>query len=308
MSRIFITLSAIFLCISAFAQEISESKVIPFADPFILYEDGLYYLYGTGSDEGIPVVVSKDLKTWSWPEGESMYFALHKDNSFGERMFWAPEVYKVDGRYIMYYSSQERICAAESDSPLGPFVQKVQRPMRRQRGIDNHLFVDRDGNKYIYWVHFNNANEIWMARLQDDATTIVPGTEKLCIKMSQDWEKVWPSVNEGPSVIERDGVYYMTYSANSYESPSYGVGVATSSSPEGPWVKYEGNPILQFYNSLEGVGHHAMFKDAKGKDRIVFHSHNRPGKIHPRIIHIGKFRIRKGKVIISDKFITPQMK
>ena len=100
MSRIFITLSAIFLCISAFAQEISESKVIPFADPFILYEDGLYYLYGTGSDEGIPVVVSKDLKTWSWPEGENMYFALHKDNSFGERMFWAPEVYKVDGRYI----------------------------------------------------------------------------------------------------------------------------------------------------------------------------------------------------------------
>ena len=100
----------------------------------------------------------------------------------------------------------------------------------------------------------------------------------------------------------------MTYSANCYESPSYGFGVATSSSPEGPWVKYEGNPILQFYNSLEGVGHHAMFKDAKGKDRIVFHSHNRPGELHPRIIHIGKFRIRKGKVIISDKFITPQMK
>ena len=308
MKRFSAILSAFALCLSALAQKVPERKVIPFADPFILYEDGLYYLYGTGSDEGIPVVVSKDLKTWSWPEGETMFFALHKDNSFGDRMFWAPEVYKVDGRYIMYYSSEEHICAAESDSPLGPFLQKFQRPIRSHKGIDNHLFIDKDGTPYIYWVHFNDGNEIWMARLNEDLSTIVEGTERFCIGMGQDWEKVWPSVNEGPSVIERDGVYYMTYSANSYESPAYGVGVATASSPEGPWVKYDGNPVLQFCNSLEGVGHHALFKDAKGKDRIVFHSHNRPGQIHPRIIHIGKFRIKKGKVVISDEFITPQMK
>ena len=308
MKRFSAILAALALCLSALAQKVPEGKVIPFADPFILYEDGLYYLYGTGSDEGIPVVVSKDLRIWSWPEGETMFFALHKDDSFGDRMFWAPEVYKVDGRYVMYYSSEEHICAAESDSPLGPFRQKSQRPIRRHKGIDNHLFIDNDGTPYIYWVHLNDGNEIWVARLNEDLATIVEGTERFCIGMSQDWEKVWPSVNEGPSVIERNGVYYMTYSANSYESPAYGVGVATASSPEGPWTKYEGNPVLQFYNSLEGVGHHALFKDAKGKDRIVFHSHNSPGQINPRIIHIGKVRIKKGKVVISDEFITPQMK
>ena len=307
MKRIATFFSMLFICYSVFGQD--EHKVIPFADPFILYEDGMYYLYGTGSDSGIPVVVSKDMKTWSWPEGDSMYFALHKDDSYGDHFFWAPEVYHIGDRYIMYYSSQEHICAAESDSPLGPFKQKVQKPIRRRKGIDNHLFVDSNGDAYIYWVHFrNDGNEIWMARLQEDLMTIVPGTEKFCIGMSQDWEKVWPSVNEGPSVIKHKGTYYMTYSANSYESPSYGVGVATSSSPEGPWVKYEGNPILQFCNSLEGVGHHALFKDAAGRNRIVFHSHNRPGKIHPRIIHIGKFRFRKGKMIISKKLVTPEMK
>ena len=145
----------------------------------------------------------------------------------------------------------------------------------------------KPARKNIIGYTLENGNEIWMARLNEDLSTIVEGTERFCIGMSQDWKKVWPSVNEGPSVIERDGVYYMTYSANSYESPAYGVGVATASSPEGPWVKYDGNPVLQFCNSLEGVGHHALFKDAKGKDRIVFHSHNRPGQIHPRIIHIG---------------------
>ena len=292
-------------CLSTLAQ--SHSKVIPFADPFILYENGLYYLYGTGSESGIPVVVSEDMKTWNWPDGGTIHLALHKDDSYGDTMFWAPEVYHVGGRYIMYYSSQEHICAAEADSPLGPFRQRVKIPMLEHKGIDNHMFMDEDGKAYIFWVHFNNGNEVWMARLEDDLTTIVPGTERFCIRMDQDWEKVWPAVNEGPSVFRHKGTYYMTYSANSYESPAYGVGVATAESPEGPWVKYDGNPVLQFHDGLEGVGHHALFKDAEGRNRIVFHSHNRPGKIHPRIIHIGKYRVRKNHIVISRKYMTPQM-
>ena len=47
-------------------------------------------------------------------------------------------------------------------------------------------------------------------------------------------EKVWPRVNEGCFVIRRNGTYYMTYSANSYESPFYGIGCATADSPLGP--------------------------------------------------------------------------
>ena len=115
------------------------------------------------------------------------------------------------------------------------------------------------------------------------------------------------SVNEGPFVVKRDGIYYMTYSANSYESPSYGVGLATAVSLTGQWEKSADNPILQFAGSLEGVGHHALFKDADGKDRIVFHSHNSPGKIHPRIIHIGKIDFKKGTMKVSKKFMTPEM-
>ena len=310
--RIFVTtIISLMLCLSAVAQNASDneaSRVIPFADPFILYEDGLYYLYGTGSDSGIPVVVSEDMKTWSVPEGKDIHLALHKDDSYGERMFWAPEVYHVGERYIMYYSSEEHICMAESLSPLGPFVQRVQKPIREHKGIDNHLFIDEDGTPYIFWVHFNHGNEIWVARLEGDLGTIVKGTERFCMRISQDWEKVWPAVNEGPFVTKKDGVYYMTYSANSYESPSYGVGAAIASDPFGPWEKSADNPILQFCGSLEGVGHHAVFRDASGMERIVFHSHNRPGKIHPRIIHIGKIRFRKGQVVVSRKFFTPEMK
>ena len=214
----------------------------------------------------------------------------------------------------MYYSAEEHICVAESDSPLGPFRQVEQKPMREPKGIDNSLFIDKDGKPYLFWVNFTDEGlQSWVAELEGDCCTIIPGTEKMCIKTSQDWEKIWPSVNEGPFVLEHDGYYYLTYSANSYESPNYGLGYAVAEHPAGPWTKYEGNPILQFTKCLEGVGHHAYFKDGKGRNRIAFHSHCEPGKIHPRKIHIGKYGFKKVKggpdlLVIDDDFITPKMK
>lgn len=311
------TLFSIFFVLSALmasAEEKDKSTVIPFADPFIYYENGVYYLYGTATDDGIPVVTSRNLKKWEWPEGKEMYLALHKDDSYGEHWFWAPEVYKVGDRYLMYYSAEEHICAAVADSPLGPFRQISQRPMLEQKGIDNSLFIDRDGKPYLFWVNFTpDGLQSWVAELEEDCCTIIPGTERLCIKTSQDWEKIWPSVNEGPFVLEHDGLYYLTYSANSYESPNYGLGYAVAEHPTGPWVKYEGNPIYQFVNGLEGVGHHAYFKDRKGRNRIAFHSHCMPGTIHPRKIHIGTYRFVKdgdgpARLKISTRFITPEMK
>ncbi len=291
---------------------VNTGNVIPFADPFIYYEDGTYYLYGTGNENGIAVAVSKDLNTWSWPDGK-LKLALHKDDSYGDFWFWAPEVYKVGDKYLMYYSAEEHICVAEGDSPLGPFRQIVQKPMREAKGIDNSLFIDKDGKPYLFWVNFTEDGlQSWVAELKEDCTVIIEGSERMCIATSQNWEKVWPSVNEGPFVLEHEGYYYLTYSANSYESPNYGLGYAVAEHPAGPWTKYEGNPILQFVGGLEGVGHHAYFMDDKGNRRIVFHSHCEPGKIHPRKIHIGTYRFvdngdSPDRLVIDTEFITPVM-
>lgn len=309
---VFVGIGAVLCACSA--DKGDAGNVIPFADPFIYYEDGTYYLYGTGSEDGIAVATSKDLKTWTWPEEKPMYLALHKDDSYGDFWFWAPEVYRVGDKYLMYYSSEEHICVAEGDSPLGPFRQTVQKPMREAKGIDNSLFIDKDGKPYLFWVNFTESGlQSWVAELEEDCSTIIEGSEKLCIATSQEWEKVWPSVNEGPFVLEHEGYYYLTYSANSYESPNYGLGYAVAEHPAGPWSKYEGNPILQFVGGLEGVGHHAYFIDKKGNRRIAFHSHCQPGKIHPRKIHIGSYRFEDNgdapdRLVIDSKFITPEMK
>ena len=180
-----------------------------------------------------------------------------------------------------------------------------------EKCIDNTLFIDDDGRKYMYFDRFNDGLNIWMCELENDLLRIKPGTMQKCIHVSQEWKTVWPRVNEGCFVIKHNGIYYMTYSANSYESPNYGVGCAMADSPVGPWTKYGHNPLLQFPVDLVGVGHSAMFKDKTGRLRIVFHAHNSKEKIHPRNMFISNvmFRYRDGAYMmeIDKKYMVPQM-
>lgn len=269
----------------SFTGNVEKSSVI-FGDPFILLYNGTYYAYGTGANNGIEVYTSLDLSEWE----KAPELALHKKDSWGDRWFWAPEVYYIlqKKKFFMYYSADEHICVATSDSPLGPFKQQTKEPMiENEKTIDNSLFVDDDGKAYLYFDRFNNGINVWVAELEDDLQTIKKETMLPCIHTSQSWEKVCPSVNEGPFVMKHKGIYYMTYSANSYECPSYGIGVATSTSPLGPWTKYEKNPVFQNEYGLTGIGHSAMFKDKKGRLRIVFHAHSDKNNIHPRRMYIG---------------------
>lgn len=287
----------------------NTSSPVALADPFIMLYDGLYYAYGTGAANGIEVYTSEDLKTWK----KEPHLALHKDNSWGDRWFWAPEVYyiKEKNRFFMYYSVDEHIAVATSDSPLGPFVQQEKKPMMEgEKCIDNTLFVDDNGKPYLYFDRFNDGLNIWVAELEDDLMTIKPSTVTKCINVSQEWETVWPRVNEGCFVLKHRGKYYMTYSANSYESQFYGIGFATSDSPTGPWTKYEGNPILQKPESLVGVGHSAMFSDKNGKLKIVFHAHRSEKSIHPRDMYIADVEFTTDKIPvmkITGKILRPTM-
>ncbi len=289
----------------------SEQKV-PFGDPFIMLHNGTYYAYGTHGSGGIEVYTSNDLQTWEGPLGVNNGYALHKNDVWSDQWFWAPEVYFVNEKFYMYYSTDEHICVATSDSPLGPFLQDLIKPMiEDEKCIDNSLFID-DGKAYMTYVRFNDGNNIWITELEDNLKKIKAETITKCMNVSQAWEEVWPRVNEGSFIIKHNDIYYMTYSANSYESPFYGVGFATADNVYGPWVKYEANPILQKPGELVGVGHSAMFTDKDGQLRIVFHAHNNKTEIHPRHMYIGKvgFEIKNGKeiMVIDEEFITPILK
>lgn len=285
-------------------RDTARQKQIYLADPTIFYDSGVYYLYGTGKvNEGFQVFTSRDLKHWKVPADLPGGLALHKKDVFGDGSFWAPQVFKSGRTYYMAYAADEHIAIAQAPSPLGPFTQKTKAPLETgTKAIDPFVFTDRDGSRYLYFVRLEKGNRIYMARLSDDLTHIESGSIRSCLNAvdhPQRWEnlahKTW-TVTEGPTVIRHKGLYYLFYSGNGFRSIWYAVGYAVSASPEGPWKKYAGNPVLDKELVGEnGPGHGDFFKSANGNYWYVFHTHYSPDRIGPRKTALIKGRFVNGR-------------
>lgn len=288
-----------------FSQQ--ERDTIRLADPTIFFDKETYYLYGTSSANGFLVYTSTDLKNWSGPVGKSDGHALHKGESFGTSGFWAPQIFKHNDKYYMAYTANEKIAIAKSDNPLGPFTQDVQKTISGvNRQIDPYIFKDDDGKLYMYHVRVDSGNRIFVARLNDDLSDIMLETAIECIKAIEPWENTnnakWP-VAEGPTVVKKDKLYYLLYSANDFRNIDYAVGYATSTSPMGPWKKYAGNPFISRNNtSFNGTGHGDLFTGADKKLYYVLHTHannQTTGKRKTAIIEV-KFSNGKPSVIEAN--------
>ena len=261
------------------------------ADPVILRHGGIYYAYSTYTPDfpdmvhGIRLHTSEDLVHW-----EDQGYVLKSKDSWGESRFWAPDIVERDGTFYLYYAADTRICVATSDSPAGPFRQRIQRPMEPDSlRIDAHVFQDTDGQYYIYYVDFNRGNEIWGGRLNEDMMSVDTSTLKRMIAPDQSWETHRGRIVEGPEILKHKGLYYLTYSGSHFESPQYAVGYATSSSPLGPWKKYQLNPIMQSTSYAHGTAHHCFTQSPDGSELfIVYHRHHSLTKTEPRQLAIDR--------------------
>lgn len=138
-----------------------KNSDINIRDPFILYEGGIYYLYGTRAKNfgihvgGFDVYTSTDMENWSEPH-ECFNSAEHKMNIF---VNWAPEVHKYNGAYYMFASFTDKFGrrgthALKSDSPLGPFVPHSNGALTPHHwmAIDGSLYIE-DGTPYLVFCH-----------------------------------------------------------------------------------------------------------------------------------------------------------
>ena len=91
-------------------------------DPFVLDDNGKYYLYPSTAfgDEGVRVYSATNPINGEWKyEGIAARFE-------GATNYWAPSVIRYKGKYYIYVSfergeSHQFMHVAEADSPLGPF-------------------------------------------------------------------------------------------------------------------------------------------------------------------------------------------
>ena len=76
---------------------------------------------------------------------------------------------------------------------------------------------------YIYFVRFqdangNGGNNIWGAKLNSDMRTIDESSLTCLISPTESWETNQAKVCEGPFMLKKDGVYYLTYSGSHFQS------------------------------------------------------------------------------------------
>ena len=288
------------------------------ADPAVIKaSDGRYYLYNTF---GFSIWVSDDLATWSYAG------SAHPAGSWGVADFWAPEVIEYEGKFYLFYSAErpeggKRIGLAIGDRPTGPF-RDIGRPLFDFGfpTIDAHPFIASDGTKYLFFSMdqvptFGGRHEshIYGIRLSDDLRSVV-GEPVFLLRPDQPWEmrsgnSLW---NEAPYVIEREGTFYLMYSANFFGGRDYSVGYATAAHPLGPYTKYAGNPILSrgaWGGRLSGPGHHSVVASPDDTELfIVYHIHADPAAGGgDRRVAIDRMGFRPdGSLYVSGPTLTPQ--
>lgn len=265
------------------ADQFANPLDVRLADPHVLLDNGVYYLYATSAGNGYKVWTSSDLVNW---RDRGLAFRT-TSSSWAKNRFWAPEVIKHQGKYYLFYSAGGgpddvmRICVASATSPLGPFAD-IAAPLfdNGQSYIDAHCFIDTDGQAYLYCSQdmsapADNKSETVVARLNSTFTGLSSGIT-LCITPDNSWEIAGGGFkwNEAPAVLKRGGYYYMLYSGNVYSSPNYAIGYATATTPFGPWTKYSGNPIVKKTATVSGPGHCSVTTSPDGQEQwLVYHTH-----------------------------------
>jgi GH43 family beta-xylosidase len=294
-------------------------------DPFILRaEEGQYYCYATSAPDGFKAWSSADLVHWT----DIGYAYQRKENSWAESDFWAPEVVRQDGKYIMHYSARWgknqslRIGVASADSPGGPFIDVFNRPMFDfgYAAIDGHVLIDDDEGKYFFYsrdcseniINGRHESHLYVAELNDDLISF-RGEPLLITRPEQEWELrsgpewLW---NEGPFVLKHEGKYYLMYSANFYASRDYSVGYALAENPMGPFIKATHNPVLFSTDpEISGPGHNSVTTSPDGSELfIIYHVHTDPQKPSgDRQVCIDRLGFRgDGSLYVNGPTKTPQ--
>ncbi|WP_442587485.1 family 43 glycosylhydrolase [Pedobacter sp. AW31-3R] len=279
--RITFFLMVLGISLSAQAQKNVQKMSNPitegyFADPSIVQEKDVFYIYATidpwGGDE-LAVLETKDFVKFkrrhlNWPTKKAC-----TSPTSGDSKVWAPAVRKaVNGKYYMYVSVGSEVWAGVSDTPLGPWknAKADQSPLVSAKdfpevhNIDADCFIDDDGQAYLYWGSgFRWINGHCMAvKLKSDMVTF-DGVPK---------EVTPPDYFEGPHMIKRNGQYYLMFSEGKAIDSTYKVGYAVGNSPMGPFTKGVNSPILTSSadGTVVGPGHHTVFT-AKGQDYILYH-------------------------------------
>ena len=253
-------------------------------DPFVLLDNGIYYLYGTG---GICYKNATGHLSDTW---KNLGLVVKKpDTAIGD-YFWAPEVYRYNNAYYMFTSYRSSVTGGhgcvvlKSASPEGPFIQVSDGTITPPDlwCIDGSLYIDKTGQPWMVYseeyIHSSDGiGSMFAAKLSEDLTHFVSDPIWL-FKGDSPW---WSSgkITEGPFMYRcQNGELLMLVAGfeKVNEEYRYCVGISRSDNGEidGNWSH---DDKLLYSKDLSGKydgGHGMVFKSLTGQLYLSIHSPN----------------------------------
>jgi len=278
----FLTTAAL-LCGLGMAHAATNPLFAPLftADPAVLVDGGRVYLFG-GRDEAPPE--GKDYVMHEWRVFSTCDMVNWKDEgvpikardfAWAKGRAWASDVVKRHGKY-WFYSTVEHatvpgfaVGVAVSDSPTGPFQDArgsalITNDMTTQTDIawddiDPAVFVDDDGQAYLYW----GSTVLKVAKLKANMTELDGPITTVPVANFVEASYLHKRKVKGKST------YYLSYSQHFPEETAY----MTGPSPTGPWTP---QGVVMERNLKTKTIHQAFF-DFNGKSYVAYHNAELPG-------------------------------
>lgn len=221
-----------------------------YPDPSLTRVGDDYYLVNSSFTNfpAIPVFHSKDLINWR-QIGNAIDRPSQVDftGTRSSQGIYAPDISYHDGLFYLVTTciNCKGNFVMTAKDPAGPWSDPVWFTFE---GIDPSIFWDDDGKAYIVnngapaeKPRYDGHRAIWIQEFDYRNLKLV-GERTLLVNGGVDISKK-PIWIEGPHIFRKDGYYYLT-AAEGGTGPDHSQVVLRATSPRGPFVPYENNPIL----------------------------------------------------------------
>ncbi len=259
-------------------------------DPFILEENGTFYLYGTRARDfgiktgGFDVYTSKDLIEFSEP---IQCFDSQKAG-FNREVNWAPEVHRYNGSYYMFATFTKEnglrgVHILKSDSPLGEFTIHSDGAVTPEdwECLDGTLYISKSNEPYLVFCHEHTQiidGTVCYVKLSDDLTHSVGEPAYMFSGSTPDWADKKPDgehyITDGPFMYRtKTGELMLIWST--FVNHMYCQCIAKSDNGE-----IDGS-FIHLPPMITNDGGHGMIFKADGKLILTFHTPNQTGLERP---------------------------
>ncbi|MFD5824153.1 family 43 glycosylhydrolase [Lentzea sp. NPDC060358] len=263
------------------------------ADPHVFkHTDGFYYFTATVPEYDRIVLRRATTIQGLASAAETVIWRKHSSGEMAAHI-WAPEIHFINGKWYVYFAAGRsddvwriRMYVLESSSAdpvTGSWTERgrITTPWDTF-SLDASTFV-HNNVRYLTWAQqepgISTNSNVYLARMGSTPWTITGSVTRLTVP-ALSWETRGYKVAEGPTVLQRNGKIFLTYSASATDA-NYCLGMLTAPASAdllnpASWTK---SPSPVFATNAAtgqyGPGHNSFTVSEDGtSDVMVYHDRN----------------------------------